>query len=159
MTSFNLLNSHLAELGVRIGKQSLCLNENLCCSLSLPNGLIIVVEGHSHDMFCSLSCDLLLMESPGSARERQLLTLAHLNFLGIETGGAILGINPENENINLSLEMNLQVIDYLNFETQLSRFIDQVEIIKVKIITPELKVNSAHDEMPTSNITQYLIKV
>jgi hypothetical protein len=158
MSSVDMINSHLAELSLRIGIKDLRLNNNLRCQLSHPNGLL-TIEAHSAQMFCFLYCDLMSMDVPGQAREQQLLRLAHLNFLGIETGGAILSVNPENECINLSLEIDLQRNDYLDFETQLSRFIHKTDVIKYKILEHEKTKDDIHKAPFDITNKSYFIQV
>jgi hypothetical protein len=158
MTSVDVVNSYLAELGLRVGIKDLRLSKNLRCQLSYPNGLL-TIEAHNTQMFCFLYCDLMSMNAPGLARELQLLKLAHLNFLGIETGGAILSINPENECINLSHEIDLQRHDYLDFETQLSRFILKTEVIKTKVLDIEDKKDDFHSTPFNKKSLDYFVKV
>jgi hypothetical protein len=99
----DLIDACLSELSVQTGLDALSLDEHGCCSFDHSDGFVFTLMAPDGGDLVHLSSRLL--DVPASDRQGFYSRLLKLNFLLLETAGASLSIDEDEEGVYLCLAL------------------------------------------------------
>ena len=117
--------NYISSYGKEVGLPNLTLNEQGVCSLTFDGKINVdIVYKHDQDqcIFAAPICDL-----PSGNCEEFFKKLLISNCFGTENGGAILGIEKEEDRVVLSYLFIASTFSFELFKTVLNNFVNLVE--------------------------------
>lgn len=103
MAADDLIDACLSELAAEIGLESLALDEQGCCSLDHSDGFVFTLMAPDGGDLVHLNSRLL--DVPALGKQAFYSRLLRLNFLLLETSGATLSIDEDEEGVYLCLAL------------------------------------------------------
>lgn len=127
-----VLTDGLKLLGSLLGDDSLALNDAGMCSLSHQDGFVTMLIAEPTSEMLLLSAQLF--ELPVGNREAFLSSLLRMNFLGMDTGGAALAIDEEEQHAYLCHSVPLQRVDAKALVAVIGNFIDTAAGLRGRLL-------------------------
>ncbi|MDR0393047.1 MAG: type III secretion system chaperone [Puniceicoccales bacterium] len=145
----------IAAYGKEVGLPDLRLNEDNLCSLNFDSKINVDIVFRKEQDQCIFASKIGVI--PLENKETFFKELLKANAFGIETAGASLGVDEENDSIVLSYIFITQSFVYELFKTVLNNFVDLVEKWMQKLEDLE-KVNdlTMDNDMPFSTPANFI---
>lgn len=119
------VNSFLEVYGKEVGLPNLKFGENSVCSLIFDSTINVDIAYREDQDQCIFAAKI--GDIPVEGKEVLYESLLKANAFGMDTAGASLGIDEENNSIVLSFVFLTQSFSYDLFKTVLNNFVDLVE--------------------------------
>lgn len=148
-----LIDRLLAQLGIMLGIDGLVLDEDNTCILEIDEVEVL--------MCWDAEVDRLLFDAvlgaPDSEFDQLLLeTLLTANYLRLDLGGAVIGINPDRQQFTLSQRLDIQAMDEHGLAMLLSEFSDHAVAWRARIAqavtTHKSPVNLTENTIPAGHL-------
>jgi hypothetical protein len=145
----------IAIYGKEVGLPDLRLNEDSICSLNFDSKINVDIVFRKEQDQCIFASKIGVI--PLENKEVFFKELLKANAFGIETAGASLGIDEENNSIVFSYIFITQSFVYDLFKTVLNNFVDLVEKWMQKLEDLE-KVNdlTTNNDIPFSTSANFI---
>ncbi len=136
-----VLNDGLKLLGSLVGDDSLALDDAGMCSLSHQDGFVTMLIAEPSGEMLLLSAQLF--ELPADNREALLSHLLRMNFLGMDTGGAALAIDEEEQHAYFCHSVPLQRVDANALVAVIGNFIDTAAGLRRRLLEQGINPGSS----------------
>lgn len=149
MSHEDVLSEALAILGELTGGDPLAFDEDGLCSLTHQDGFVVTLMTAPGSDILLISAQLA--DVPETGKDALFAHLLRLNFLGLETGGASLGVDEEEHHIYLSHGVPIARVDAQGLVSIIGNFIDVAAGLRQRILGQRVFESSSGDgEQPSS---------
>ena len=118
-------SNYITNYGKEVGLPNLKLNENGVCSLNFDGKINVDIVYNKENDQCFFASPIGTV--PAEGREEFFKQLLVSNAFGIENGGAVLGIEEEEDRVVLSYTFIASTFSFELFKTVLGNFVTMVE--------------------------------
>lgn len=118
-------SNYIQNYGKEVGLPNLKLNENGVCSLNFDGKINVDIVYNKDNDQCFFASPIGTV--PVDGREEFYKQLLLSNAFGIENGGAVLGIEEEEDRVVLSYTFIASTFSFELFKTVLGNFVTMVE--------------------------------
>lgn len=119
------LTALLNELATRMGLDGLCLDSNGICRLVFDKTIVVDLEPSPDNT--RLHIVATLGQVPADASAQWLRSLLVAGFMGQETGGAHVALDPLNDEVVLCQRLALDGLEITRFVPELEAFVNHAQ--------------------------------